>query len=231
MKRRPIIPSSAGLVGYEGGKSQYWVSGDLNFALAELAHTAGYPVESFIRYADEDEAGGWDNGEGDWHIGSMFSNDGRLLYALVRALRPNLVLELGVFQGCSSKHILSALVKNKKGKLISYDLAPQVDKSRFTIDELDRWILRERDVMKVKFPGYLRNVPLVFEDLSHEYEPTRDILRKVQALNPQMVISHDAAHHDVGANVRAAHMDVFGSCNVLEYEGSECGLAYHWRGR
>ncbi len=45
-----------------------------------------------------------------------------LLYALVRELRPSVVIETGVMHGLSSKFILRALKKNGDGKLISIDL-------------------------------------------------------------------------------------------------------------
>jgi hypothetical protein len=44
------------------------------------------------------------------------------LYALVRALRPTIVVETGVSSGVSSAHILMALRKNRSGRLISIDL-------------------------------------------------------------------------------------------------------------
>ena len=44
------------------------------------------------------------------------------LYALVRALRPSVVVETGVSSGVSSAHLLLALRKNRTGRLISIDL-------------------------------------------------------------------------------------------------------------
>lgn len=46
------------------------------------------------------------------------------LYALVRALRPRLVVETGVAHGKSSALILLALDHNKSGRLVSFDLPP-----------------------------------------------------------------------------------------------------------
>ncbi len=51
------------------------------------------------------------------------------LYALVRILRPEVVVESGVSCGISSAHILLALERNNKGKLYSVDF-PVVQKSR-----------------------------------------------------------------------------------------------------
>jgi predicted O-methyltransferase YrrM len=45
-----------------------------------------------------------------------------LIYALIRDLKPKLVVETGVLHGMTSGFILLALNQNTKGKLISYDL-------------------------------------------------------------------------------------------------------------
>jgi len=45
-----------------------------------------------------------------------------LLYTLVRDLKPEVMVETGVMHGLSSKFILAALRKNKKGRLVSVDL-------------------------------------------------------------------------------------------------------------
>ena len=44
------------------------------------------------------------------------------LYALVRAARPDLVVETGVSSGVSSAHLLQALRANRHGRLVSIDL-------------------------------------------------------------------------------------------------------------
>lgn len=46
----------------------------------------------------------------------------RLQYALVRAARPDLIVETGVASGVSSAHFLLALEKNGAGRLVSIDL-------------------------------------------------------------------------------------------------------------
>lgn len=47
-----------------------------------------------------------------------------LLYALVKKIKPEIVIETGVYSGASSAFILLALHQNKKGKLYSIDLSP-----------------------------------------------------------------------------------------------------------
>lgn len=54
--------------------------------------------------------------------GSMDVEQCLLLYALVRALRPEIVIETGVANGVSSSFILKALDRNDRGHLYSIDL-------------------------------------------------------------------------------------------------------------
>jgi len=52
----------------------------------------------------------------DWH---------KVMYILVRSLKPEVIVETGVFEGISTVLILRALEKNNKGKLISLDIPPK----------------------------------------------------------------------------------------------------------
>lgn len=52
------------------------------------------------------------------------SSLGELLYALVRAVQPDLVVETGVAQGITSAHIAAGLEDNGHGRLESIDLPP-----------------------------------------------------------------------------------------------------------
>lgn len=54
--------------------------------------------------------------------GAMIGYPASLLYALVRIVKPSLIIETGVGPGGSSSIILLALHANKKGRLISIDL-------------------------------------------------------------------------------------------------------------
>lgn len=51
-----------------------------------------------------------------------------LMYAIIRDVKPKLVIETGVLHGMTSGFILQALNQNKMGKLISYDL-PSINAS------------------------------------------------------------------------------------------------------
>lgn len=54
--------------------------------------------------------------------GAIPQSLGALVYAIVRVLKPEIVVETGVASGLSSAYILQALEENRKGKLYSIDL-------------------------------------------------------------------------------------------------------------
>ena len=128
--------------------------------MRQLAEDLNLDEDELIAYAEEDTIGGWEPG-GEWPIGAVFASEGRILYALIRALRPSVVVEFGVKNGCSSKHILAALVRNHKGKLVSYDPVLAVDPDSFTPAQLKHWELINDDARIAKFPS---RADFVFED-------------------------------------------------------------------
>jgi cephalosporin hydroxylase len=52
------------------------------------------------------------------------ADEGTVLYGVVRALRPEYVVETGIATGVSTSFISAALIENKFGKLYSIDLPP-----------------------------------------------------------------------------------------------------------
>jgi hypothetical protein len=56
--------------------------------------------------------------------GGIYYAEGETLYALVRALRPRVIVETGVAEGVSSAFFLRALQDNGDGQLYSIDLPP-----------------------------------------------------------------------------------------------------------
>ena len=63
-----------------------------------------------------------------------------LMYFLIRKLKPETIVETGVFDGISSFFILLALEKNKQGKLYSIDL-PAIHKLKGSTDEMSELTL------------------------------------------------------------------------------------------
>jgi methyltransferase family protein len=123
----------------------------------------------------------------------------RALYLLVRALRPQTVVETGVLYGASSAHILAALTMNDAGRLYSIDLPhergePPVD---FLVpsDLGARWQLIQGDCRR-ELPGLLQRLGRVdcfhhdslhtFEHMTWEYQTVLPYLPPGRVLS-----SHD----------------------------------------
>ena len=63
---------------------------------------------------------------------------GRLLYALVRAIRPQIVVEFGMSHGFSTLHIAAALRDNGAGKLVTTEMhSGKIALARATLEEAE----------------------------------------------------------------------------------------------
>lgn len=204
---------------------------NLEQCLTDIASTFGFDAQALVAYAYEDKETGWDLGQGDWPVGSLWMVEGKVLYALTRALKPRYVLEIGTFYGCSSTHILRAIVANGTGRLICVDrnahgvkvasLVPDDLRPHMEFVQADavEWI---RDAMLDD--GF----DLVFEDADHSVEVTRDVWAGASAKlsGGGVIVSHDAMHFLVGRDVRQGILDsgVEGA-RFYKIEPSDCGLA------
>ena len=154
----------------------------LDEALTQIAADAGLNTDDLIRYAAEDNVGGRDTGN--WSGMSTFADEGRVLYALIRALRPAQIVEVGVASGGTSTHILSALHANDFGKLWSVDIEANCG---LNIPEhlRSRWTFVHADALTVDLP---ERADFVFEDGEHGYEFTFNILTRLKTLNQRMIV-------------------------------------------
>lgn len=193
----------------------------LEQALTQIA--TDLDLDDLIKFAAEDNITGWDDGNGDWPIGAIFGDDGKVLYAIIRAMKPGVVVEFGTGSGCSTKHILSALVKNRKGKLISYDRGATINIKRLTVAEIKRWTLQREEIFGAEMP---ESADLVFEDAGHDVEGTRKIALLAKGMGAKVILSHDAEHYVVGPTVRQGLSEALGSFKSFLLEGTSCGLAY-----
>lgn len=201
----------------------------LNEALSILAQQLDMDAQTLIDYANEDEVGGYHTEPtlAKWPMGSLWEVEGKVLYALVRALRPSHVLQIGVYFAASDAHILTALAKNKKGKLTSLDIEPiQGDGPAAALRKRWEFIQTEGGAwIEANKP----DIDLVFEDAFHDREGTERLLSIIRDnLNPLVVVSHDAEHVAVRDWVQGAWRAVYGDdFHTALIEPSDCGLA--WR--
>lgn len=186
-------------------------------------------VYSLLRYAAEDLYGGYDGGDGEWPIGSMWSVEGRLLYAIMRTLRPTVVVEIGTHAGCSATHIGSALKANGKGRLFTIDTNPNA--GAMLAPEVEGYVTR----VFADGIDWLHNPPLqpdiIFEDGWHATDDVAAVWQIALDVlsNGGMMISHDAAHWEAGECIRAGiQRGGVDDPLILRPEPSDCGFAF-WR--
>lgn len=127
--------------------------------------------------------------------GRMPMHSGSILYALVRCMNPDTVIETGVAQGMSTLMILQAMEANSNGELHSIDLpkyaSDQVEyrDGDFPIEGFDSAV-----IPKGKEPGWL--VPDSVRDrwTLHEGRSTDLLLGVLDQTEPVDLFIHDSEH-------------------------------------
>lgn len=197
---------------------------NLDDALRQIALAGDLNVDDLIGFAAEDTYPA--RGEGNWSGMAPFAAEVKVLYALIRALRPATVVEIGTNDGCSTMHILAALKANGKGKLISIDIEPSA--GRLVPDDLrDRLTLVTGDALTVDLP---KRFDFAFEDGEHSYEFTSAVLSRIKAGNPRAIVAHDYLMHHTypdGFDVERAFVDTLGDAAFgLTVEDAFPGLGF-----
>lgn len=202
---------------------------NLHQTLTQIAHDFDLNVDDLLRYAAEDTETGWDAGEGAWPNGSIWTVEGQILYALIRATKPRRILEIGTYYGCSTTHMLLAMQANDNGAVLD-----AVDKDVRGIDPGHKVPARLRSAMtfyKDDAVNWLANADLsydfIFEDALHQETLTRDLWlgSKKRLNNGGFMVSHDALHFLVGQQVMAGIHAADSTPFTYLTEPSDCGLA------
>ncbi len=121
-----------------------------------------------------------------------------ILYYIVRRLKPNVVIESGVSAGISTRSILEALEKNKKGDLYSSDLQLYLDKKDIGIlvtKELrHRWKLFDKGD-EINLPIILKQIneiDIVYYDSGKSYSGKKIFFDKILSnFTPNVIIVDD----------------------------------------
>jgi hypothetical protein len=191
---------------------------NLKDALTLLADRLHLDAADLIEYAADDKEGGRGAGFSGWAIDP---DEGKVLYALVRALKPAQVVEIGVNEGASSTHLLAALAANGSGRLDSYDT--DTNAGLLVPDGIyPDWELHIEDATLVELP----HAQVVFEDADHSLLGATAMFNKLKALSPRVLVTHDVnmttAHGDF--HVGEAFAGVFPDGFTLTLDGCERGL-------
>ncbi|MCH9755545.1 MAG: class I SAM-dependent methyltransferase [Gammaproteobacteria bacterium] len=203
---------------------------DLNHDLSILAADLGIDPAQLRAFAAEDTLGGYnpDPKLSKFPVGSLWEVEGKVLYALCRALKPDTVVEIGTHRGASATHILRALQRNEHGMLVTIDVNPST--GDLIPDELKEHCsqlhgLGHEVIRQMVADG--ASAQIVFEDASHGTEHVEQILRASLPLRPRIILSHDAMHPLVGPDVRTGWNRVFASdYKTFLSHPSDCGFAY-----
>lgn len=206
-------------------------------ALQLIAEQTGFDAQMLKTYADEDTLGGWHNvlEHEKFPCGSIWGVEGQVLYALIRALKPSRVAEIGAWHGCSASHMALAVKKNRRGKVISVDDGSEIHKVGTHGDKIPDNLRSYIELVQADGGAWLEQQPdhsldLLFEDDNHRADMVEIISRLAHSkLKPGgILVDHDAADHPTGVQVRKG-MDAAGiGYHVYLIEPADCGLAI-WR--
>lgn len=194
--------------------------------LNAIARQLDLDPAALIAYAAEDP-----------HIGSQpdhigtdptlipWEDDGRLLYALVRALKPQHVLESGCNRGGSANHLAAALLMNGAGQLTTVDVNPSAG------DAIESIYAHIVEVIHTDICEYVQwptatGFDFIHEDASHEVHTVRCVYDHLPTLAPMgaVVLSHDV-NTGVGEAIRTGMHDA-GYDAVPEYHHDRGPLGF-----
>lgn len=204
----------------------------LDDALTEIAAFLDLDPLALIRYAAEDGLGGFDPdpARATFPGGSLWGVEGQVLYALVRALKPQHALELGTWHGASSTHILTAQQRNQYGALYSVDwwegagaLVPEHLHDWWTLTYMEA-------VQYIETKLHRNKISFAFEDCIHSES---EVYAIVTALKPKLrpgavVVHHDSEHGDDGQQIQRALRRAGVDYRSWLISPSDCGIAI-WR--
>lgn len=198
-------------------------------ALEQLARHFGLEASTLQAYAEEDTIGGYtrvsQNAQSmHWPGGSVWEGEGQALYALVRALKPQTIVEVGSLVGCSTSHLALACLHNGSGTVYAVD--PAADFSCVDKELLPYIVAVREDVFTWTPPD---NIGFVFEDGAHTKGFTQ---RALERLKPHLqteaaVLCHDACHKEYRAHILPELRAILGEqAEAILISPSDCGLGY-----
>lgn len=228
----------------------------LNETLTLISAQIKCDAAELIAYSNEDTLGGYhvDPEQSRFKQGGLWEVEGKILYALIRWLQPETVVEIGGWEGASSAHMALAVKANGHGRVISVDneVGGMAHGSALP-SELSKYVTlvsaNGEDWLPTQEDG---SIGFLFEDADHSRELVEKLvrlgLRKV--MPGGLIVNHDALHdwfHDgnsiiplrndpahisqnvdmnyTGTKVRDGLQAAGAYFRVYKAEPSDCGLA------
>lgn len=222
---------------------------DLNSILTMISLQVQADAQELIAYAAEDTLGGYhmDAAQATFPMGSLWGVEGQILYALVRWLKPEKVVEIGGWAGASASHLALAVDRNGGGKVISVD--NNIENPRGAVgyghgdlipQTLRKWVELVNEEGRVwlnsQHPG---SIGFIFEDADHSPGLVMELSRlALLKLKPGGILAnhdagHDQAYYPNGAttpstlaqNVHEGLMRAGAPFKAYLAAPSDCGLA------
>lgn len=179
---------------------------DLNSILTFIGLQIQADAQELITYAQEDTLGGYhfDAAQATFPMGSLWEAEGKILYALIRWLKPETVVEIGGWAGASASHLALAVERNGGGKVISVD--SYIGNSLGTVGAahgalipapLKKWVTLVNEDGRVWLAKQApQSIGFIFEDADHSTGLVMELSRlALQKLIPGGILAnHDAGH-------------------------------------
>ena len=153
-----------------------------NFRLIEKQSIANHIREEYAEQLNAIK----NTGRSAWKTAYASSYDIRknsclTIYDIIRRKKPNVVLETGVANGFSTRMILAALNKNKKGILYSVEISKDVGKFVNGINK-KRWklIVGKPDTIFSNALRKIRKVDIFLHDSDHSYNQMKKEFNQVK---------------------------------------------------
>lgn len=202
---------------------------NLTDTLFVIENFLGIETDSLLPFAKSDNIGGYhpDPSQRQWGSGAIWDVEGRVLYALIRSLKPVNVVEIGSGTGCSTNHIASALKANGEGHVVTLDRG----NTPHIADDLQSYVT----VLPGDAFAFLESLPdnsmdFILEDADHSEEMCYRVgeIAKRKLAPGGVLVAHDAAHPTVGGDVTAGFRRAGVNGRVYLTEPSDCGWLV-WR--
>lgn len=173
------------------------------------------------------KTGAWGNplwDDPDVCAGGVMPGEAQLLYGLVRALRPDFVLEVGTSHGYSTLHFAAGCRDNQWGKVHTVEIHQgRYEDATRNIEQagLSDWVEQHHSLLD-DFP-LVEAFQLVFLDAGHTASEVKGYLNKINEYTNEdtLILIHDALWED---HVRAA-LSGTGWAAIFLHGTSFAGLA------
>lgn len=204
--------------------------------LFQIEKQLGIELDTLLPYAEADTIGGYhpEESKRKWWTGAIWEVEGQTLYAVIRALKPQTIVEIGSGTGCSSTHMALALYNNQKAnnELLKTDgiVGHITTVDRGNTPQIPDFLQAYVTIEAGDGINYLALLPdnsvdFILEDADHTTDMCHAIgeLAKTKLKPGGVLFVHDIEHFAVGAEVRAGY-DLAGM-EVRRYrtDPSDCG--------